>query len=251
MTCADNISAVQHEKRVCRVKCTLYTQGQEATKINGTTLTDSRGKNDLRTAWIYPRPSGPTAPSRRGDEPVTITRFHDSFPGPVPGTSSRPDQSASMAHHPLGVCQTAVLREPFTIFRTRVRSTLRTLEFWLSVRLNVNLHDDSTCRQYQSMFSISCQCQPMFLTCRFRSRRAGDSSLLCDSKRHSRPSSGDKASCSLQAFVHFPLSQMFHLHVSGIFDSPHFHDGQLTACHRLLHPQDLGMEMSHSLHSAP
>ena len=89
MTCADNISAVQHEKRVCRVKCTLYTQGQEATKINGTTLTDSRGKNDLRTAWIYPRPSGPTAPSRRGDEPVTITRFHDSFPDPF--LAPRPD----------------------------------------------------------------------------------------------------------------------------------------------------------------
>ena len=40
MTCADNISAVQHEKRVCRVKCTLHTQGQEATKTNGTTLTE-------------------------------------------------------------------------------------------------------------------------------------------------------------------------------------------------------------------
>ena len=54
MTCADNISAVQHEKRARRVKCTLYTQSQEATKTNGTTLTESRGKNDLRTARIYP-----------------------------------------------------------------------------------------------------------------------------------------------------------------------------------------------------
>ena len=53
MTCADNISAVQHEKRACRVKRTLYTQGQEATKTNGTTLTESRGKTDLRTAWIF------------------------------------------------------------------------------------------------------------------------------------------------------------------------------------------------------
>ena len=43
------------------------------------------------------------------------------------------------------------------------------------------------------------------------------------------------------------MSQVFRLHVSGIFDSRHFHDGQLTARHRLLHPQDLGMEMSHSL----
>ena len=55
MTCADNNCAVQHEKRACRVKCTLYTQGQEATKTNGTTLTESKGKNDLRTAWIYPK----------------------------------------------------------------------------------------------------------------------------------------------------------------------------------------------------
>ena len=45
VTCADNISAVQNEKRACRVKCTLYTQGQEATKTNGTTLTESTGKN--------------------------------------------------------------------------------------------------------------------------------------------------------------------------------------------------------------
>ena len=67
--------------------------------------------------------------------------FHDSFPGPVPRTSSRPDKSASTARHPIGICQTAVLREPFTIIRTRVRSTLRTLEFWLSDRLIVSLHD--------------------------------------------------------------------------------------------------------------
>ena len=42
MTCADYISAVQHEKRACRVKCTLCTQGQGATKTNGTTGTKSR-----------------------------------------------------------------------------------------------------------------------------------------------------------------------------------------------------------------
>ena len=62
---ADIISAMQHEKRACRVKCTLCTQGQEATKTNETTVTESKGKNGLRTAWIYPRPSGSTAPSRR------------------------------------------------------------------------------------------------------------------------------------------------------------------------------------------
>ena len=55
----------------------------------------------------------------------------------------------------------------------------------------------------------------MFSTCRFRSRRAADSSLLGDPKRHSRQASGDMAPCSLQAFVHFPLSQVFRLRVSG------------------------------------
>ena len=45
--------------------------------------------------------------------PRTFPQF---IPGPVP---------ASTARHPVGVCQTAVLRKPFTIFRTRVRSTLR------------------------------------------------------------------------------------------------------------------------------
>ena len=159
---------MQHEKRACHVKCTLYTEGQEATKTNGTTLAESRGKDDLRTAWIYPRPSGSTAyhggrfrsiphgvvgvilPFRwtfvgllqtdlfitrlRFAEPVTIT-FPQFLPGPVPGTSSRPDKSASTARQPIGICQTAVPREPFTILRTRVRSPLRTLEFWLSVRL--------------------------------------------------------------------------------------------------------------------
>ena len=65
MTCADNISAVPNEKRACRVKC--YTQGQEATKTNGTTLTESRGKNDLRTASIHPRPSGIDCPITADD----------------------------------------------------------------------------------------------------------------------------------------------------------------------------------------
>ena len=47
MTCADNISAVLHENPTCRVKCTLYTQGQEATKTNGTTLTETSKKEAL------------------------------------------------------------------------------------------------------------------------------------------------------------------------------------------------------------
>ena len=87
----------------------------------------------------------------------------------------------------------------------------------------------------------------MFLIC-FRLRSTGplDLSLLCDPKRHLRPLSGDMASCWPQAFVHFLLRQVFRSHVGWIVDSRHFHDGQLTACHRLLYPQDLGMEMSHA-----
>ena len=61
--------------------------------------------------------------------------------GPVPGTSSRPDKSAFTARHPIELCKTAVLREPITFFRTRIRSTLRTLEFWLFVRLEVNFYN--------------------------------------------------------------------------------------------------------------
>ena len=61
-------------------------------------------------------------------EAFTIT-FPQFVPRPVPGTSSRPDKSASTARDIIGVCKAAVLREPFTVFRTRVRSTLRTIEF--------------------------------------------------------------------------------------------------------------------------
>ena len=129
MTCADNISAVQHEKCACRVKRTLCTQGQEATTTNGTTLSGSRGKNDLRTAWIYPRPrdrllhhvgrfrSIPHGvvgvilphPVRRSTCSYQASLCSNSHtfprivPGPVPGTSSRPDQSASLARDPVGV----------------------------------------------------------------------------------------------------------------------------------------------------
>ena len=124
--------------------------------------------------------------------------------GPVPGTSSRHEKSASTARHPIGICQTAVLREPITISRTRVRSTLRTLEFWLSVRLKVNLHDvlnlSSIPHDVIDLLSISIDVL----------------NLLCDPKRHPRPSSGDMAACSLQAFVHLLLSQVFRSHVGGI-----------------------------------
>ena len=43
--------------------------------------------------------------------------------------------------------------------------------------------------------------------------------------------------------MHFHLNQVFRPHVSGIFDSQHYRDGQHAACHRLLHPQDLIVEM--------
>ena len=37
---------------------------------------------------------------------------------------------------------------------------------------------------------------------------------------------------------------------AGFSTSWHFHDGQVTTCRSLLHPQDLGMEVYHSLHCA-
>ena len=68
-----------------------------------------------------------------------------------------------------------------------------------------------------------------------------DSSSLCDPKRHTRPSSSYAAarSSSIRAVPSEPR-----------VCTRQFHDGQLTACHRLLHPQDLGIEISHSSHSA-
>ena len=51
--------------------------------------------------------------------------------GPVPGTlvPTRQISSAFAARHSIGICQTAVLRESFTIFRTRARLMLCILEF--------------------------------------------------------------------------------------------------------------------------
>ena len=74
-------------------------------------------------------------------EPPTITfatvLSRDPFLAPRPDPTNPHPRRVT----PIGICKTAVLREPITIFRTRHRSTLRTLEFWLSVRLKVNLHD--------------------------------------------------------------------------------------------------------------
>ena len=43
---------------------------------------------------------------------------------------------------------------------------------------------------------------------------------LCDPERQPRTSSSYAAVCSLQAFVNFPLSQVFRLHVGGFFRLP-------------------------------
>ena len=124
---------------------------------------------------------------------------------------------------------------------SRLVATWCTLELRLSVRLlNANLHGVPQRAVNLSNFSISCQSQSMFLTSRFRSRRAADTSPLRDPKRHPRRSSGDMAAYSLQAFVHFPLSKVFRPHVNGIFDSRHFHDGQLTVVPLPLAPTRLG-----------
>ena len=93
--------------------------------------------------------------------------------------ATRPDPTNQRptARHPVEFCWTAVLREPFTIFRTRVRSTRRctcTLTFGCLTILHDVLHL-SSCRQSlsmfltsccpsQSTFLTSCQSQSMFLT---------------------------------------------------------------------------------------
>ena len=59
----------------------------------------------------------------------------------------------------------------------------------------------------------------MFWTSCFRSLRAAESSPLCDPKRQPGTSSSCVAARSLQAFVHFPLGQVFRPHVSG-FSTP-------------------------------
>ena len=72
-------------------------------------------------------------------------------------------------------------------------------KFWLSESSTTF----PTCRQSQTMFS----------TCRFRSRKAAGSSLLCDPQRHPRTSSRYAATCSSHAFVHLPLSQVFRFQI--------------------------------------
>ena len=126
----------------------------------------------MRTAWIYPRPRDRLHHFTAVDTAqfhmmfsvffsrwtcdvllqtdLFITRLRCAEPPAITFatirsrtrscTSSRPDKSASLARHPIGICKTAGLREPVTISRTRVRSTPRTLQFWLSVRLKV-YHD--------------------------------------------------------------------------------------------------------------
>ena len=75
-------------------------------------------------------------------------------------------------------------------------------------------------------------------------------SPLRDPERHPQPPSGGTAACSLPAFVHFPLSQVFRHHVGGIFVPLALSRGSAHGVHRLLHPQDLGVEMSLVPHSA-
>ena len=142
---ADNISDVKEEKRACHAKCTLSTHCQEATKIDGTTLT-----TDLST------PLGIDCPPRR-TTPLNSPQCHWH---PSASPVGRPTCSFKLVHHQLLLCRTSHNRvstisytDPFLaprpinvhsprrsarllcsmIFRTRLRSTLRTLEFWMSV----------------------------------------------------------------------------------------------------------------------
>ena len=217
-------------------------------ETNGTKLAKNRRKNEIMTSRQHGSNHTPMDRLPLKADDTAQFPMVSLVPRPFPGTSLRTVHSASMARQPVGFCQTAVLREPLTIFRTRLRSTLRLLEFWLSVRLNVNLHDvlnlSSISIDVLDLLSISFD----VLGLSFPSPLA--QVPPCDPKRHPRPTSSDMASFSLQASVHFHLSQEFRPHASGIFDSQHFHDGHLTTYH-LLHAQDLSMEMSHPPHSSP
>ena len=114
---------------------------------------------------------------------------------PFPAPRSDPTHSAFVARHLVGVRQTAVLREPFTIFRTRVRSTLRTSDLQLS-SISIDVLDPSS-------MSISIDVHD-------RSGRAADSSLPGDVERKLRTPTHDAAPCSSHTFVHF----LFELNVS-------------------------------------
>ena len=72
---------------------------------------------------------------------------------PFPAPRSDPTHSAFVARHLVKIRQTAVLREPFTIFRTRVRSTLRTSDLQLS-SISIDVLDPSSISidVHQSMF---------------------------------------------------------------------------------------------------
>ena len=112
---------------------------------------------------------------------------------------SDPTHSTFVARHLVGVRQTAVLREPFTIFRTRVRSTLRTSDLQLS-SISIDVLDLSSISiDVHDLLSISIDVHD-------RSRRAADSSLPGDVERKLRTSTHDAAPCSSHTFVHFLLS---------------------------------------------
>ena len=125
MTC-DNQSMLCNMRcqRECRVKSTLCTQGQEQRRLTVQKELKAGMKNDLKTAWIYPRPSGSTAPPQHTTphEPhgvvgvilsPSIIRstcsfklicsspgfpvLNHAFPSPFPGTSFR--QSTNPPHH--------------------------------------------------------------------------------------------------------------------------------------------------------
>ena len=160
--------------------------------------------------------------------------LNHAFPSPFPGTSFRQMTTphTRLSEHVIKHRQTTCAASVSTSLRNQARSTRCTLEFWLSVSSRCKsstTHSTfrqsqsmfSTFRQSQSMFSNSRQSQSMFSTsCRFRSRRAADSSLLCDPQRQPRTSSRYAATCSLQALVHLPLGQVCVVPKSAWFSHP-------------------------------
>ena len=128
---------------------------------------------------------------------------------PFPALRSDPTHSAFVTRHLVGVCQTAVLREPFTIFGTRVRSTLRTSDLQLSsISIDV-LNPSSISIVVLDLLSTSIDVlDPLSISIDVhdRSRRAADSSLPGDVERKLRTSTHDAAPCSSHTFGHFLLS---------------------------------------------
>ena len=155
-------------QRECRVKSTLCTQGQEQRRQTIQKELKAGIKNDLKTAWIYPRSSGSTAPPQHTTphEPLgvvgVILSLHHTFdmllqtdlfitrlPCVEPCVSEHvpwhlvPTVDQSATPHSECVISSSIAGPPVLRASPRLSgfklvSTRCTLEFWLSVRDDLN-----------------------------------------------------------------------------------------------------------------